>query len=210
MSRGEVVDFEVLRIQCELDRYQRTRSLPHIILDGVYSLDDIVTLYYSKLSPRHRRIADRLKQDYSIAVQNSVDTLKSALQKEYKYTMANLATEHDSFRFNIIQQKYRQGMNPVRALYYEYREVSRRYNPDNAVHIWLVGLLADADYRNILLDALLKDIQRLEQIIKRYYMPLSQHGQNIPLTLLHAKKTVSDFRHYYNAFEQFNPNAFDE
>lgn len=37
--------------------------------------------------------------------------------------MRDLSTEHESFIFDHVMNKYRPGMNPVRALYYEVREV---------------------------------------------------------------------------------------
>jgi hypothetical protein len=203
MKEAEVVDFEVLRIQAELDRYQRTKSLPHIILDGVYSLDDISRLY-NKLSKKHQYIADRLQKQYTILVGCDADELKKLLKKEYSYTVANLATTHNSFEFSCIRHKYRKNINPVRALYYELREVLNKYNPDNPHHDWVLGLFADTYYKNIVLDALLKDIQRLEKIIKRYYIPVAKHTNSIPLELLHAKQLVSDFRHYYDVFSNFN------
>ena len=39
--KGEVIDFEVLRIQSELENYSRTETLPHLLLNGAYNLDDI-------------------------------------------------------------------------------------------------------------------------------------------------------------------------
>ena len=201
--KGEVVDFEILRIQSELDKYQRTKSLPHIILDGAYSLSDIIKLY-DKLSPKHQRIVDRLKKDYTQTVKTSIQHLQQTLKKEYSYTMKNLATEHSSFVFYGISQRHRAGLNPVRAMYYEAREVARRYNPINDYHQYLVGILCDKTFVSIILDALLKDIQRLEKIVKRYYIPIVTYTDSIPLELFHAKQTISDFRHYYDFFESIN------
>ena len=58
--RGEVINFEVLRIESELDKYDETGILPLIILDGVYSLEDICTVHYDNLSKKHQKIADDL------------------------------------------------------------------------------------------------------------------------------------------------------
>lgn len=206
--KGEVLDFDILRIQSELDKYQRTKSLPHIILDGVYSLEEIFELY-DKLSPKYQRIADKLKREYTQIAEENVDTLKRSLNKEYSYTMNNLATEHDSFVFAVIMNRHRTDINPVRALYYEAREVARRYNPEKDYHQHVMGILSDRDFINIVLDALLKDIQRLEKIIKRFYMPIVTYSNSIPLELFHAKQTVSDFRHYYEFFDQFETRAVE-
>ena len=52
--KGEVINFEILRIESELDKYAETGVLPLIILDGVYSLDDICTVHYDDLSKKHQ------------------------------------------------------------------------------------------------------------------------------------------------------------
>ena len=206
--KGEVVDFEVLRIQSELEKYQRTKSLPHIILDGVYSLDEIFNLY-NKLSPKYQKIADKLKKEYTQVTEANIDKLNKSLKKEYAYTMTNLATAHESFVFASIMNRYRTNINPIRALYYEAREVARRYDPENEYHQFLMGILSDRTFINITLDALLKDIQRLEKIIKRYYMPIVTYTNSIPLELFHAKQTISDFRHYYEFFDKFEVGVIE-
>lgn len=206
--KGEVVDFEVLRIQSELEKYQRTKSLPHIILDGTYSLDEIYNLY-DKLLPKYQRIVDKLKKEYTQIVKENIEKLQESLKKEYSYTMSTLTTEHDSFVFTCVMNKHRAGINPIRALYYEAREVARRYNPESDCHQQLMGVLADRGFINIILDALLKDIQRLEKIIKIYYMPIVTYTNSIPLELFHAKQTISDFRHYYNFFDGFKTEAVE-
>lgn len=201
--KGEVIDFEVLRIQSELDKYNDTKSLPHIILDGVYSLDDIFEVY-PKLSTKHQAIADDLKQNYNTTLTNCITSLRISLKKEYTYTMNSLATEHESFKFAPVMSKYRKGINPIRALYYELRDVKKRYTSTNDHHIWLVDILTDTQYKHIILDALQKDIDRLEKIIKRFYIPIVNNSQTIPLELFHAKQTISDFRHYYEVFSNFS------
>jgi hypothetical protein len=104
---------------------------------------------------------------------------------------------------------YRPGINPVRALYYQSRDVTRRYNPENPFHYWLIDLVEDTEFNNIILDALAKDVRKLERIIKRYYFPLVNHGDGIPLELFHAKQQLKDFKHYYLFFrgiKEFHPD----
>ena len=105
-----------------------------------------------------------------------------------------------SFKFKEIMNLYRPGMNPIRAIYYQTREVIRRFNPEHPYHYWLVDLVTDLEYNNIILDALAKDVRKLESIIKRYYFPMLEHGDGIPLELFHAKQQLKDFRHYYMFF----------
>lgn len=210
MSKTEVIDFEILRIQNELEYFQRTNSLPHIFLNGTYSIDEIHDLHYVKLSAKHQELADRLKKEYEGIVIKTIGDMKSKLSIDYLHVMHNLATEHDSFRFEFIEEKYRLGLNPIRALYYEVREVSRRYNPEHPDHRWIVDILTDGTYKRIVIDALNKDIRKLEKLIKTYYRPLIIHTNTVPLEMFHVKQMNNDFVLYRETFMQFNISGIDE
>jgi hypothetical protein len=195
-----VFDFVLLRIQSELDKYQKTKTLPHDLLEGAYSVDEIKHHYYDQLSPKHKKIADRLIKDYQQKMKNSLVSLKCALRKEYASTIAGLETEKSNFKFPSVLSKYRPNINPVRALFYELREITRTYNHENEYHMWLLGIITNNEYNNQLVDALSVDIKRLEKIVSRYYLPLTQYTNSIPLELFHARQLIKDFRHYRNTF----------
>ncbi len=85
-------------------------------------------------------------------------------------------------------------------MYYQTREVTRGYNSDDPHHYWLKDLITDREFNNILLDALHTDVKKLERIIKRYFIPLTENSSDVPLELFHAKQQVKDFRAYYLFF----------
>lgn len=207
--KGEVIDFEVLRIQSELENYSRTETLPHLLLNGAYNLDEVFNAYYDKLTPKHKLIADHLKSNYDTTLTHCITSLRIALKKEYVAVMNDLSSEHEAFIFEHVRKKYRPGMNPLRALYYEIREVKRTFSSENDYHVWLVELITDKGFRNILEDALTKDIKRLEKIIARYYVPIVKNSTDIPLELFHAKQTISDFRHYATVFRDIDASMFE-
>lgn len=213
MSNGEILDFNVMRIQSELDRYQRTKTLPHALLEGTYSISEISELYLDKLAPEYRDIANELYKEYYGHLKSNIKSLRSALTKDYTSIMQNLATTHDSFWFKEIMNLYRPGMNPVRALYYQTREVTRSYNPEDPHHYWLKDLITDKEFNNILLDSLHRDVKKLERIIKRYYFPITEVTDDVPLELFHAKQQLKDFRHYYLFFrstKNWNKEFYDD
>ncbi len=197
---NDVVDFVLLRIQHELEKYQRTKTIPFDLLEGAYSIDDIKTSYYEKLSSKHKKIADSLISAYEKKIKENLDSLKRALRKDYSSTISQLETESAEFKFPSVLVKYRTNINPIRALFYEVREIIRSYNPDNEYHAWLLGLLSDHEYNNKIVDALSIDIKRLERIVSRYYLPMIQYTDSIPLELFHARQLIKDFRHYRNTF----------
>lgn len=210
MSKGEVIDFEILRIQNELEYFHRTNSLPHILLDGRHDIDEILNLHYVKLSAKHQELADLLKKDYEEIVDKTMVEMKRKLSIEYLHLMNNLASEHKSFRFAFIEEKYRPGLNPLRALYYEVREVSRRYNSEHPDHRWIVDIITDGTYKRIIIDALNKDIRKLEKLVNTFYRPLVLHTRGAPLEMFHVKQMISDFILYRETFMQFDISGFDE
>jgi len=210
MSKGEIIDFVILRITTELDKFQRTKTIPHTLLEGAIEIDEIQEIYYEKLSPKYQKIFTRLFKEYRQKIGENIDSLKKAMKNDYARVMKNMSTEHESFYFKEIMNSYRPGMNPIRALYYESREVIRRYNSENPYHYWLADLITDKEFNNIVLDALGADTKKLERIIKRYYFPLVEHNEGVPLEMFHAKQQLKDFRHYYMFFRRLKEWTPDE
>jgi hypothetical protein len=196
----DVVDFVLLRIQQELEKYHKTKTIPFDLLEGAYSIDDIKKYYYDKLTPKYQKIANSLISAYEKKIQNNLDSLKIALRKDYTSTMNQLETESSDFKFPSVLTKYRPSINPVKALFYEIRELTRTYNIESEYHVWLLSLLQDLEYNNKLIDAISVDIRRLERIVSRYYLPMINYTDSIPLELFHARQLIKDFRHYKNTF----------
>lgn len=201
MAKAEVIDFRILRIQNELDKYDKTNVVPGIILEGYYTIEDIFDKFYLQLSKKHQKIAKRLKKEYIHSIKENMEALRDALRADYVYTMAKLRTTHDSFKLPEVMNKYRIGINPMKALYYEAREIFRNYNADDHTHQLIADVITDPEFNNIILNALERDISSLEKIIKRYYIPLTKYSKNIPLELFHARQTINDFKHYYKTFK---------
>lgn len=195
-----ILDFVLLRIQNELEKYNKSKTIPYDLLEGVYSIDEIKDHYYDKLSVKHKKIADKLIKDYTCKINNNLGNLKKALRKEYSFLISNLESENIDFKFPSILSKYRNSINPLRALYYETREMTRSYNYENPFHQWLLTMIQDKEFNNKIVDALSIDIKRLEKIVSRYYLPLTKYTNSIPLELFHARQLIKDFRHYKNTF----------
>lgn len=207
---SEVVDFVLLRIQHELEKYSKSKTIPFDLLEGAYSIDDIKEHYYDKLDSKYQKIADKLINAYEKKIKENLDSLKHALRKDYTSTINLLETESAEFKFPSVLVKYRANINPIRALFYEVREITRSYNLDNDYHVWLIGLLSDYEYNNKIIDALSVDIKRLERIVSRYYLPMTKYTDSIPLELFHARQLIKDFRHYKNTFmtvKSWDPEA---
>jgi hypothetical protein len=206
----DVVDFVLLRIQHELTKYAKSKTIPFDLLEGAYSIDDIKLHYYDQLTANYKTIADALINDYEKKIKKNLESLKLALRNDYTSTINLLETDSADFKFPSVLSKYRQNINPIRALFYEIRELVRSFNTDSEYHHWLYGLITDNDYNNKIIDALSIDIKRLEKIVSRYYLPMTKYTDKIPLELFHARQLIKDFQHYKNTFARIKYWNLDE
>lgn len=197
---SDVVDFVLLRIQHELEKYNKNKTIPFDLLEGAYSVDEIKHNYYEKLAPKYQKIADKLINDYEKKIKDNLESLKLALRKDYSGVISQLETDSSEFKFPSVLIKYRPDINPIRAIFYEVREIMRSHNTENEYQVWLLSLLQDAEYNNKIVDALSVDIKRLTKIVSRYYLPMTQYTDRIPLELFHARQLIKDFQHYKGMF----------
>ena len=194
-----VINIVCVRIQNELNKYEITKTVPHDLLEGVYNLDDIQNCM-EYFTPKHKRLAEKLIQDYTIFIDGNINDLKIALRNDYKTVIENLDTAKNNFIFPTVMSRYRPDINPLTALFYDTRDMFRRFNSEDPRHVWLLELITDRKFNNEILDALSRDVKRLERVIQRYYWPFSKFDKQIPLELFHARQLMKDFRHYYNFF----------
>lgn len=197
---SDLINFVCVRVQAELNLFEKTSTIPHTLLDGVFTVDDIIDCR-QYLSPRYQDLADKLVNEYTTMTEKSIESMRRSLKQEYNAIFQNAYTKSNNFWFPAIASQYRADINPVRALYYEVRTMVRHYNNDNEKHVWLAGLITDREFNNSLLDALAADIAQIEKLLRRYYWPMLKHSNNIPLELFHARQVMKDARHYYQFFK---------
>lgn len=207
---SSVIDFICIRIQAELDKFEKTKTIPHDLLDGVWDIHDIEKCK-PHMAKKYQVQADRLIKEYSQNMKKDLPALRDALKKEYAHGLNNSRTRGLDFVFPNIMKKYRTDINPIRAIYYETRDMVRGYNPDNHNHQWLAELVTDREFNNKMLEALEHDMKIIERILKRYYWPLLKlKEKEIPLELFHARQYIKDARFYYQFFVNMQRWSPDE
>jgi hypothetical protein len=204
----DIISFKCVRIQSELERYERSKIIPHDLIEGTYSIDDIEECL-CHFDAKNQYIAMKLIKAYKNNMAKHFEEIKIELRNEYSAVVANLETLSTDFQFPTVLHRYRPDINPVTALYYESRELVRSFDPDNDRHQWLLGLIQDREFNNQLVDALSKDIVRLDRIVSRYYWPMHKLSNDIPLELFHSRQITTDFKHYITMFRsilEWEPN----
>lgn len=200
MNKGEIIDFDVLRLQAELDTFNKTQRIPESILYSGEDMCSRINPIKHKLSAHYQELAEKYTSEYCNHIKRNIDIIQQELRHEYSETMNNLATNHSLFAFESVLQRYRHNINAVRALYYETRSITRNYQPDNDYHVWLRATVTDAEINTAIIDALEKDSSKLHDIVKKYYYPITKHTKSVPLELLHAKSTLAEYKHYTKLF----------
>ena len=93
MSKGEIIDFVVLRITTELDKFERTTTIPHTLLEGAIEIGEIKEVYYEKLSPKYQKIFDKLLKEYHHRIGDNIESLKKEIKNEINIAWAIAESE---------------------------------------------------------------------------------------------------------------------
>lgn len=196
---SDVVEFLCLRIQADLDVYAQTGIIPDDLNSGHYTVDDIQHCLL-QIPEKYHAIGNSLVRNYTRELQKNIKKIKQDLRAEYYHTLENLQTTSYDLVFPSVINRYRPDINPVSALYYDVRELTRNYNPEDDRHVWLHSIIIEPELNSKILDALSNDIKELERVVKKYYWPLTQLVDNIPLELFHARQMIKDFSQHYVFF----------
>lgn len=190
---NKIINFDLVRIQSDLDRY--SQGLANVENISKRSVESIKTEYYEKLTKEYQVIADSLLDDYHKFLNLSKEDIMASLKDEYLNLLFSSQTHHDEFQIPKVLQHYRQGINPVQALYYEIKHLHALVRDGvtlQASDTWLLNLFCEASFYAKLMTALETDIVKLKSIIVKYYHALDKSDQ-IPVELFHAKQRIEEF-----------------
>lgn len=187
----KVINFNIARIESELDRYrQGLTSLDKI---SPHSVDDLKTDYYEKLTEEYKSIADAFIADYHKFQNVNREEVVQQLKKDYAILFRSFATSDADFVFPGVLKHYRYGINPVVAIYYEMQTLCVHPERDEGMHYWLEDMLTEPEFNKKIVTALERDIKSLKHIIVQYYRILKGNEENMPIELYHAKRKIDEF-----------------
>ena len=163
-----------------------------------YSLRKIII----NSSPGH---IDFLKRGLNVTESRLVDIVIAKVKEESKKSLSassqrinilaisvleNLSTEGSEFSIEEITKRYRESINPVKALYYDLQEIMFLYDskPKNKHHQFLINKFKDIESFEKIIEAVDKDIKDLNECKQRINKLKTDH--NYPNTTEHLKKIV--------------------
>jgi len=175
-------------------------------------------------SPGH---VEYLKRNLDVTESRLVDIVIAKVKEESKKLLSassqrinilaisvleNLSTESSEFAIEEIMKRYRESINPVKALYYDLQEIMFLYDgkPKNKHHQFLINKFNKIETFEKIFVAINRDIDDLNECKQRINKLKTDH--NYPNTTEHLKKIVdlhNEMIQWKTLFEKF-PEWIDE
>jgi hypothetical protein len=169
-------------------------------------------------SPGH---VEYLKRDMNMAEARLVDIVIAKVKEESKKALSassqrinilaisvleNLSTENSEFAVEEIKKRYRESINPVKALYYDLQEIMFLYDgkPKNKHHQFLINRFNTIESFEKIIVAVDRDISDLAECKQRVNKLKTEH--NYPNTSEHLKRIVdlyNEMIQWKTLFEKF-------
>ena len=128
------------------------------------------------------------------------------------YTITNnLRTLDQRYKFPSILIKYRQGINPVRALYFEIAECRINFDLSNASHRFVYDIFLQEHFFPQLRLDIEYDIISLQKLEQRYIdIKTNYPFFTYPLSYYHVQEMIKDFKKWGDVYKDFNENIIKE
>ncbi len=169
-------------------------------------------------SPGH---IEYLKRDLDMAEARLIDVVIAKVKEESKKALSassqrinilaisvleNLSTENSEFAIEEITKRYRESINPVKALYYDLQEIMFLYDgkPKNKHHQFLINKFKDVESFEKIIKAIDRDLSDLSECKQRVNKLKNDH--NYPNTSEHLKRIVdlhNEMIQWKTLFEKF-------
>ena len=135
---SDVIDFKKIRLENLLIKFAKSNEIPAEFIDGRMNPDELHGIYKDLLSEYHLKLLKKIRRILASRLRKSQENIYESFMEEYMYFYKNQCTKEDRWRFPIVGSKYRENLNPIRALYYELLNIMNSYNPESKVHIFVL------------------------------------------------------------------------
>lgn len=206
---SNVVKLVCLKVRSALLEFQKTKSVPKLMINGDITLSDISSCM-SNFNDDEIIQLKKMQGLYKNYCITNKKRFKANLRAEYADAIINFKTRDPDFIFEDIMSAYRKDINPVSALCNELNRMSKSYDPDNLYHQWLIDLVTGKEMNKKLYNALKTDIFVLDNILNKYNLLFSVDSSQIPLELFHAKQKIKEFEKNMEELSKFAPHFFVE
>ena len=205
---SDIIDFKKIRLENLLIKFAKSNEIPHEFIDGRMNPDTLHIAYKDLLSEYHLKLLNKVRRILTSRLRKSQENVHESFMEEYLYFYKHQCTKEDKWVYPIVSSKYRDNLNPIRALYYELLNIMNSYNPESEVHTFVLDLFTDAEWRNTIINCVSKDIQSIDKITSTYHYPLEKIGEK-PFEffyLLELKKDLNTAKSVFRSMAHWSPD----
>jgi len=191
MKKGKVINFSKARIVAYMKRYEKTGVLHKNFVQIVGSKLPSYTKEFKSYKyavTELNNIKIRAKNSVILDFQSDLELLKNSFR-----------TESSKFMFPTVLCRYRKGMNPVRALYYELQKTLFQFDKNNKVHVWILELFKDEEWYNELIMALEYDYRSITKFQQKH-MPAGSTARYAERELSVLNNVKENIKHFKEVF----------
>ncbi len=158
----------------------------------------------------HRILVDA----YNFYHKHTADTdlqLRYDIEDVYYTITNNLRTLDQKYKFPSILSKYRTGINPVRALYFEIAECRINFDLQNIHHRFVYDIFLQEHFFPQLRLDIEYDIISLQKLEQRYIdIKTNYPFFTYPISYYHVQEMLKDFKKWADVYKDFNENIIEE
>ncbi len=171
--------------------------------------------YMDGVDKEEQRMLHKILVDaYNFYSQHTADTdlqLRYDIEDVYYTITSNLRTLDQRYKFPSILTKYRQGINPVRALYFEIAECRINFDLKNPSHRFVYDIFLQEHFFPQLRLDIEYDIISLQKLEQRYIdIKTNYPFFTYPISYYHVQEMLKDFKKWADVYKDFNENIIEE
>ena len=215
---GQIYQIHQARMISDLNHFLKKRAinknLANYLTDYGITKKDFYEYMEGIEKGELRSLYKVLVDAYNFYNQHTADTdlqLRYDIEDVYYTITSNLRTLDQRYKFPSILVKYRQGINPVRALYFEIAECRINFDLDNASHRFVYDIFLQEHFFPQLRLDIEYDIISLQKLEQRYIdIKTNYPFFTYPLSYYHVQEMIKDFKKWGDVYKDFNENIIKE
>lgn len=164
----DIIDFKTEKFMYECREFLKSGNVSDDLRSAIYnSTPAEMESFRIKLSEENRRIFDIAINEITKITETDIIKFKQKVNMLCQNVLDTLETNNDAYSIPEIISRYRDTINPIKALYYDLQEIIFLYDgkPKNRHHLFLIELFRDELYIDKYILAIEKDIKRLDDCL---------------------------------------------
>jgi hypothetical protein len=163
-----IIDFKTEKFMYECREFLKSGFVSDDLRSAIYnSTPAEMESFRIKLSEENRRIFDIVINEITKITETDIIKFKQKVNMLCQNVLDTLETNNDAYAIPEIISRYRDTINPIKALYYDLQEIIFLYDgkPKNRHHLFLMDLFRDRLYIDKYILAIDKDTKRLDDCL---------------------------------------------